>query len=157
MNRLRAAAAALALVIGLSACTPGQQVRYWLYLLAGGNKETADALVENYKATRAQWTEGRPCADAYDYAIEAGFQPDQWPTLAMLCWRESMDTLTAVSSTHDYCWWQINRAAHQKRLIALGIVDASITELLYDGQKCANAAFDVWSRAGWGAWATYHR
>lgn len=142
-------------LVSLAACTPNQQSRFWMAVL-GGHEAEARAAADQYGAVKAAQTAGRPCADAYDYAIEAGFKPEQWSTLSYLCWRESQDTLTAVSSTHDYCWWQINRAAHQSRLIAEGIVDGSITELLYDPQKCANAAFDVWSRAGYGAWSTYH-
>lgn len=146
--------AAIVITVGLSACTPAQYARYLAAIPILG-QEATDRIADTYKAEAAEDTAGRPCADAYDYFRDAGFDRSQWPTMATLCWRESNDTLTAVSSTHDYCWWQINRSAHERRLIALGIVHGSITELLSDPQACADAAFDVWTRAGYTAWATY--
>lgn len=146
-----------ALLITLCACTPIQYGRYVDAKMSSDPvvSQAADDATTAYLAEKAEDTAGRPCADAYDYFREAGFDRSQWPTMARLCWRESNDTLTAVSRSHDYCWWQINRSAHERRLIALGIVSGSITELLTDPQKCANAAHDVWVRAGYTAWVTY--
>jgi len=151
---MRRIIAAAAVIVGLSACTPAQYARY-LEAIPILGQDSTDQIAATYNAEAAADTAGRPCADAYDYFREAGFARNQWPTMSRLCWRESNDTLTAVSPTHDYCWWQINRSAHEKRLISLGILHGSITELLTDPQACADAAFDVWSRAGYTAWMTY--
>jgi hypothetical protein len=151
----RAIAAAFVIVLTCSSCTFNQMNRYFEWLPIIG-QEKVDEVVAQFNAEEAEDTAGRPCADAYPYFRDAGFARSQWAVMSALCWRESQDTLTAVSPTHDFCWWQINRTAHQKRLLALGIIQASMYDLLYDPQACANAAYDVWSRAGYGAWATFH-
>ena len=156
MKQLRIILAVLTFGVLASGCTFNQMNRYFEWLPVLG-QEKADQIVAQYNAEEAEDTAGRPCADAYPYFRDAGFDRSQWGVMSALCWRESMDTLTAVSPTHDFCWWQINRSAHQKRLLELGIIQNSMYDLLYDPQACANAAFDVWSRAGYGAWATYHR
>lgn len=150
----RIIATVLVVVFATSGCTQPQFLR-WLDAHLQGHGVEADAAVKQFEAERAEDTAGRPCADAYDAFREAGFRRDQWAVMSTLCWRESRDNLNAVSPTHDYCWWQINRSAHQSRLLALGIIQNGMTDLLTDEQACANAAYDVWSRAGYTAWATY--
>jgi hypothetical protein len=152
MKRIIAAVAIV--VLATTGCTSRQYLRYVSAVL-DGHKVEADAAALQYEAERAADTAGRPCAVAYDAFREAGFARSQWPTMSALCWRESRGSLNAVSPTHDYCWWQINRSAHQSRLLALGIIRNGMSDLLTDEQACADAAFDVWSRAGYPAWATY--
>lgn len=97
--------AGLLLVGALTACTPNQQATFQAALAAVGlTEDPADdaalkAGVDGYLATRAAMTAGRPCAQWYDAAIEAGWSPEEWPTISRVMYRESMCTPTADNNS----------------------------------------------------------
>src|SRR5215212_7114900 len=81
MPTTRRALVALALLLGLAACTPNQ-VAFWT-AWHDTDPAAADAFL------RDSWHPRGHCAQWYGYAIEAGFTDAEWDTVDRLMWAES--------------------------------------------------------------------
>ena len=152
MKRL---ALVLGLVILMSGCTLSQQLQFWAAKTqVEATEDPADdaalkAGVEAYLATKAAATEGRPCAQWYDYAIEAGFTPEQW-----------MEPVSRIMYRESHC----NPNADNPESSALGLMQhlrfwadrCGISyEALTDPATSLRCAFVTYQQQGWQAWVTY--
>jgi hypothetical protein len=152
MKRITALAV-LALVV-LTACTPAQGAR-WLADWIGASPEKQAMMIqakEGYEATKAEATAGLHCEEWYDFAIEAGFTPEQWKEpVARVMWRESMCNPNADNSSST---------ADGLMQIVRGTWLSSCPDLpyamRYDPQTNLDCAYRV-SGGGhyWRPWVTY--
>lgn len=140
----------LAFVVLLTACTPTQLARYWAAKAEGGEVAAqADAAAQEYLAVKAQATAGRPCAEWYDYAIEAGFTPEQWmEPISRIMYRESHCIPTADNPTSSALGLMQHLRFWAERC---GIP----YETLVDPATSLRCAFVTYQQQGWGAWATW--
>jgi Lysozyme like domain len=139
----------LAVVFVLTACTPGQFLRYVDAKLSGDPTRSAqaDIAAESYLAQRAQLTAGRPCPDWYDWAVEAGFRPDQWSVVSRLMAAESGCTPTAYNSSGATGLMQVLKSWAG----SCGGVPAD----LFDPAFNLACAHHVYEAQGYSAWSTF--
>lgn len=136
--------AALAAIV-LSGCTLGQQLR-WVQAHLDGHGAEADAAAQVYLDRKATATAGRPCAELYDYAIEAGFTPQQWEwPLSQTLWGESHCNPLADNPTSSA------RGVAQILDDWIGPCGVTYTDL-YDPGFNLRCAYLIWTVQGWGAW-----
>jgi len=76
MHTMRLRAALVAVCLCLSACTGGQLARWLPWYEADPAAAMTAAL--SYGEVKAAATDGHPCPEWYDEAIDAGFTPAQW-------------------------------------------------------------------------------
>ena len=146
---VKRAVVGLVALVSLAACTPNQQARFWAAVLDGHETEARAAAAE-YGAVKAEATAGRPCAEWYDLAIEAGFTPEQWrEPVSRIMYRESHCNPTADSP--------ISSARGLMQELIMWADDCGGTyEDLHDPVFNLNCAAQViYPQQGWGAWSTY--
>lgn len=135
-------------VVALAACTPSQGARY-LEAWFSGHQAEATAAVADYEAVKADATAGRPCAQWYDIAIEAGFTPEQWKEpVSRIMYRESHCNPMADNPT--------STARGLMQELRMWADDCGGTyEDLHDPVFNINCAAHIYEVQGWRAWATY--
>lgn len=138
----------LAAMLALSACGD-RQMRYYWDAVTGGHADEANTALEEYKATKAEATAGRPCAQWYDLAIQAGFTPEQWKEpISRIMFRESHCDPGADNPSSTA------RGLMQELRMWADDCGGVYTDL-YDPTFNIDCAFHIWQVSGWGAWSTY--
>jgi hypothetical protein len=108
---------------------------------------TAQQVSDAYLAEKAAMTTGRPCPEWFDLALEVGWEPDQWPTMARVMHAESMCVEDAYNGSGATGLMQVMPAwADDCGGTASELFDAAFN------LACALHVHDV---SGWGAWSTY--
>ena len=145
---MRRITAVIALVLGLSACTPTQYARYLAAIPVIG-QETADQVAADYFAQKAAAIEGRPCAEWYDLAIEAGFTPEQWrEPVSRIMWGESRcnpladSPISSARGLMQHLSWWAPRCG-------------GTYEDLHDPTFSLRCAYKTYQDQGWGAWSAF--
>ena len=142
--------AALLAVVTLTACTPTQLSLYWAAQAQGGEvAAAADVAAQEYLDTKAEVTAGRPCAQWYDTAIEAGWQPEQWPTTSRVMWGESRCNPNAQNSSSS--------AAGLMQELHMWLDDCGGTSRsdFYDPAFNLRCALHILNVSSWQAWEAY--
>lgn len=80
----------------------------------------------------------------------AQFQPAQRAVAACLSKRESGNNPSAISATHDYGLWQLNRAAHKRQFERM--YGAPFERKALDPVLNGKYAAYLYSVAGWSPW-----
>lgn len=138
---------ALVSILGTTACTPGQLLRHAAAHLAGHGAE-ADAAARTYLQRKATATQGRPCPELYDYAMEAGFTPEQWEwPLSQTLWGESNCSPTANNAVST-----ADGAAQILRGTWAGFCADIPYDWRYQAGPNLECAYRVYRGQGWGAW-----
>lgn len=143
----------------LSACTPAQVA--WNLMMQDNINKEADPFkktqmqidyqfwVDSYNEQRAQATEGHPCADFFDLAIEAGFSPDQWVN-------PMSRIMNAESGCNPMADNNSSTARGLMQILEMWVDDCGGTyEDLHDPAFNLNCAYHIWQVQGWQAWSTY--
>lgn len=81
----------------------------------------------------------------------AEFKPAQRAVAACISKRESSNNPSAISATHDYGLWQINRAAHKRQFERM--YGAPFERKALDARLNGKYAAYLYSVAGWSPWA----
>lgn len=131
-------------------CTPRQLALYWDAKAQGGEASAAaDRVAQEYLDTKAALTEGRPCAQWYDIAIEEGWQPAQWPTVSRVMWGESRCNPNAQNRSSS--------AAGLMQELAMWLDDCGGTSRsdFYDPSFNLRCALHILNVSSWQAWEAY--
>lgn len=150
---------ALTLVFALwvplvTACTDSQLARFFAAKTAvEATEDPADdaalrTALDTYGAQKAAATAGRPCPEWYDTAIEAGWTPEEWPTVARIMRAESNCLPTADNGS--------STARGLMQILAMWTDDCGITyEQLHDPALNLRCARHIQHVGGWDDWVTW--
>lgn len=145
-------------LLALTACTPAQAL--WHQMMKDKIAAIQDPFekaqaqieyqfwVDSYDEQKAQATEGHPCSEWFDLAIEAGFTPDQWVS--------PMSRIMQAESGCNPGAYNRSGATGLMQVMKMWADDCGGTsEDLFDPAFNINCAFHVWQVQGWPAWSTY--
>lgn len=148
MNKIRTTIGAVALVVTMSACTPGQ-TQYWVERILGAEAtaDPADDAAVEADLAQIPAEPDTACREWFWYAMEAGFTYSQW-----------MEPLSRIMYRESHCDPGAHNPSGASGLTQVmpmwaddcGGVPADLFDPAFN-LRCAKHVLDV---SGWGAWST---
>lgn len=145
----------VALASVILGCTPAQLLRYHFEqekaaLTADpADDQAVQTAVESYFSIKAEMVAGRPCAEWYDTAIDAGWRPDQWPVVSQIMWGESNCDPNADNGSSS----ALGLMQHLRTWAANCGIPYDWFRIPYESLKCA---LTTYLAQGWNAWEAWN-